>query len=159
MVFPDHRAAIRSGLPTADVPMIGVAIAARFYFLDVLCPGCRQVKQVDLRTLNRHERTTLHGLIPKLSCRSCQPNPPFARLLPLSQHEWVSKNRPAFLAHLLHPGLLLTASPHSRAHASGRTWSRSRDLVRLLGQRLVVEGLRPVGSSPGLIWSCQQATF
>ena len=44
-------------------PMTGVAIAARFYFLDVLCPGCRQLKQVDLRKLERHERTTLHGLI------------------------------------------------------------------------------------------------
>jgi hypothetical protein len=44
-------------------PMVGVAIAARFYFLDVFCPGCRQIKQVDLRKLDRHERTTLHALI------------------------------------------------------------------------------------------------
>jgi hypothetical protein len=29
-------------------PQVGVAIAARFYFLDVYCPGCRQVKPVDL---------------------------------------------------------------------------------------------------------------
>jgi len=48
-------------------PMVGVAVAAQFYFLDVFCPGCRQIKQVD------HERTTLHGLIPLLSCQSCQP--------------------------------------------------------------------------------------
>jgi hypothetical protein len=34
-------------------PVIGVAVAARFYFLDVCCPGCRQIKQVDLRTLER----------------------------------------------------------------------------------------------------------
>src|SRR5215208_432363 len=68
-------------------PMIGVAIAARFYFLDVFCPGCRQVKQVDLRTLDRHRQTTLHGLIPKLSCKNCKRNPPFAKLLRLSQHE------------------------------------------------------------------------
>jgi hypothetical protein len=47
-------------------PMVGVAVAARFYFLDVFCPGCRQLKQVDLRKLDRHERT-LHGLIPLLS--------------------------------------------------------------------------------------------
>jgi len=78
-------------------PMIGVAIAAQFYFLDVLCPGCHQVKQVDLRTLNRHERTTLPGLIPKLSCRSCQPNPPFAKLVRLSQHAWASGNEPAHM--------------------------------------------------------------
>jgi hypothetical protein len=60
--------------------MISVALAARYYFLDVFCPGYHQVKQVDLRTVQRHERTTLHGLIPSLSCRNCQPHPPFARL-------------------------------------------------------------------------------
>ena len=77
--------------------MIGVAVAARFYFLDVCCPGCRQIKQVDLRTLDRHERTTLHGLIPLLSCRSCQPHPPFARLARLfSQRQWESEHKPAY---------------------------------------------------------------
>jgi len=78
-------------------PMVSVAVAAQFYFLDVFCPGCRQIKQVDLRTLDRHERTTLHGLIPMLSCQSCQPPPPFARLVRLSQHRWESKNRPAYM--------------------------------------------------------------
>jgi hypothetical protein len=37
-------------------PTIGVALAARFFWLDVFCPGCRQVKQVDLRKLDRHHR-------------------------------------------------------------------------------------------------------
>jgi hypothetical protein len=78
-------------------PMIGVAIAARFYFLDAYCPGCRQLKQVDLRKLERHERTTLYGLIPLLSCRSCQPSPPFARLVRLSQHAWESPHAPAYV--------------------------------------------------------------
>jgi len=78
-------------------PMVGVAVAAKFYFLDVFCPGCRQVKQVDLRTLDRHERTTLHGLIPLLSCRNCHPQPPFARLVRLSQHQWETGNRPAYM--------------------------------------------------------------
>jgi hypothetical protein len=75
----------------------GRAIAAKFNFLNVYCPGCRQIKQVDLRKLDRHERTTLHGLIPMLSCRSCQPQPPFARLVRLSQHEWQSKSKPAYM--------------------------------------------------------------
>ena len=78
-------------------PMVGVAIAARFYFLDAFCPGCRQVKQVDLRKLDRHERTTLHGLIPMLSCQRCQPQPPFARLVRLSQRQWETGNRPAYM--------------------------------------------------------------
>jgi len=50
----------------------------------------------DLRKLDRHERTPLHGLIPLLSCKSCQPHPPFARLVRLSQHQWQSENRPAY---------------------------------------------------------------
>ena len=52
-------------------PMIGIALAAKFYFLDVWCPGCRQRKQVDLRKLERHPQTTLYGLIPKFSCTAC----------------------------------------------------------------------------------------
>ena len=78
-------------------PMVAVAVAAKFYFLDVSCPGCGQLKQVDLRKLDRHERTTLHGLIPLLRCQSCQPNPPFARLVRRSQYQWETGNRPAYL--------------------------------------------------------------
>ena len=51
----------------------------------------------DLRKLDRHERTTLHGLIPLLSCQSCQPQPPFARPVRLSQHQWETGNRPAYM--------------------------------------------------------------
>ena|SRR5688572_17272873 len=76
-------------------PTIGVAIAAEFFWLDVWCPGCRQLKQVDLHTLDRHPQTSLYGLIPALSCRSCQPSPPFAQLVKLSQHQWASRNAPA----------------------------------------------------------------
>lgn len=78
-------------------PALGVAIAARFYFLDVWCPGCRQLKQVDLRNLERHPQTTLYGLIPALSCQSCQPSPPLAQLVNLSQYEWESDNKPAYV--------------------------------------------------------------
>ena len=78
-------------------PMVGVAVAAKFYFLDVYCPGCGQLKHVDLRKLDRHERTTLHGLIPLLSCQSCQPNPPFAKLVKLSKCEWGRANKPAYM--------------------------------------------------------------
>jgi len=77
-------------------PMISVAIAARFYVLDVWCPGCRQMKQVDLRTLDRHPQTTLDGLIPALTCQSCQPSPPLAQLVRLTQYEWESPNKPAY---------------------------------------------------------------
>ena len=46
-------------------PTIGVALAAKFFWLDVMCPGCQQLKQVDLRKLDRHPQTTLYGLIPR----------------------------------------------------------------------------------------------
>jgi hypothetical protein len=75
-------------------PSIGVAVTAGFPFLDVLCPGCQQVKQIDLRTLDRHRETRLDALIPALSCRSCQPHPPFARIRALSEQAWVSPNAP-----------------------------------------------------------------
>jgi len=78
-------------------PQLGVAITAGFYFLDVWCPGCRQLKQVDLRTLDRHPQTTLFGLIPSLSCRSCQPHPPFARIRSVSAARWESTDDPPSL--------------------------------------------------------------
>ena len=56
------------------------------------CPGCRKVKQVDLRKVHRHPQTRLYGLIPSLSCQDCRPSPPFARLLHLSKYEWGSPN-------------------------------------------------------------------
>jgi hypothetical protein len=73
-----------------------VALAAKFFWLDVFCPGCRQLKQVDLRELDRHPQTTLYGLIPALSCRSCRPAPPFAQIVKLSQHQWASPNASAY---------------------------------------------------------------
>ena len=78
-------------------PMVGVAIAAGFPFLDAYCPGCRQIKQLDLRKLDRHERTTLHALIPLLSCKNCQPTPPFAKLVKLSKYEWQSATKPPYM--------------------------------------------------------------
>lgn len=73
-------------------PAVGVAVEAGFPFLEAYCPGCRQIKVVDLRKLDRHRDTTLDGLIPKLSCRNCRPHPPLAKLLRLCEHGWTSGN-------------------------------------------------------------------
>jgi hypothetical protein len=91
------NAAVRERRRAGASPTIGIAIEARFCFLDVHCPGCGQTKQIDLRQIDRHPRTRLEALIPSLSCRNCRPNPPFARLLELSEHAWQSPNRPAFV--------------------------------------------------------------
>src|ERR1041384_1821360 len=57
--------------------MVGIAIAARFYFLDAYCPGCLHFKQIDLPNLHGPERPTLYALIPFLSCQNGRPSPPF----------------------------------------------------------------------------------
>ena len=51
------------------------------------------LKQVDLRKLDRHPRMTLYGLIPKLSCTSCRPSPPFAQLVRLTAYQWWNPNK------------------------------------------------------------------
>lgn len=78
-------------------PTIGVALAARFYFLDVWCPGCQRAKQVDLRKVDRDRKMRIEGLIPSLSCRACRPSPPFARLLGLSARPRDAGNPPVSL--------------------------------------------------------------
>lgn len=62
-------------------PSIGVAIAAGHRWLQVYCPGCRQVKEVDLVAVDRHPAASLSSLIPALSCTSCPGGAPFARIL------------------------------------------------------------------------------
>jgi hypothetical protein len=73
-------------MPMLFSPTIGAAIAARYWFLWVQCPGCRTTQSVDLRTIDRHRDAMVSSVIPALSCRSCRPNAPFAELLRLSQH-------------------------------------------------------------------------
>jgi hypothetical protein len=73
-------------MPMLFSPTIGAAIAARYWFLWVRCPGCHTTQSVDLRTIDRHPDATVTSLIPALSCRACQPNAPFAELLRLAQH-------------------------------------------------------------------------
>jgi hypothetical protein len=65
-------------------PTIGAAILAGYPVLSFYCPACQQIGEVDLRNLDRHRGATIESLIPALSCRRCCPNPPFAKLLGLS---------------------------------------------------------------------------
>ena len=61
-------------------PSIGVAITAGYPWLQVYCPGCRQVSEVDLRTIDRHPAARVSSLIPALSCRRCIGSARFAKL-------------------------------------------------------------------------------
>lgn len=64
-------------------PTIGAAIRARRPWLSFICPGCRQVGDLDLRAIDRHPHASIESLIPALSCRRCSPNPPFVKLIGL----------------------------------------------------------------------------
>ena len=72
-------------MPMLFSPTIGAAIAAQYWFLWILCPACRTINAIDLRTLDRHRDAAVTSLIPALSCRSCRPNAPFAELVRLSR--------------------------------------------------------------------------
>lgn len=73
----------QAGRKPSFYPTIRTALAAETPILDVLCPACRTVGTVDIRTLKRHPGMAISGLIPSLSCRFCCDNPPFAKLIGL----------------------------------------------------------------------------
>ena len=65
--YPTMRAAITAGCP----------------WLDYMCLACRRIGEIDLRQVDRHPDASISSLIQELSCRSCRPNPPFAKLIRL----------------------------------------------------------------------------
>jgi hypothetical protein len=77
----------QAGRKPSFYPTIRTALAAQMPILDVLCPACRTVGSVDIRTLERHPGMAISGLIPSLSCRFCCGNPPFAKLIGLRRAE------------------------------------------------------------------------
>jgi hypothetical protein len=42
---------------------IGAAIAAGYPWLTFMCPGCQQIGETDLRSLDRHPNATIESLI------------------------------------------------------------------------------------------------
>lgn len=79
----NERASIRRDPDPS--PSIGVALTAGFHWLQVYCPGCRQVSEVDLRQVDRHPAARISSLIPALSCRRCIGGAPFAKLRGVTQ--------------------------------------------------------------------------
>ena len=61
-------------------PTFRAALAAKRYFLTALCPGCKQEAYIDLRETGYHPDASINCLIPRLSCKRCCPNPPFAKI-------------------------------------------------------------------------------
>jgi hypothetical protein len=72
-------------MPLLFAPTVGAAVTARYWFLWVYCPAYRTMRDIDLRTIDRHRDAAVTSLIPSLSCRLCRPNAPFAELVRLSR--------------------------------------------------------------------------
>jgi hypothetical protein len=56
-------------------PALGVALGAGYFWLDVKCHGCHQVKTVDIRSIDRHPLTALANLTLWLRCTNCGGRP------------------------------------------------------------------------------------
>jgi hypothetical protein len=83
----------RRNLPPSFFPAIGTALVAKAPILEVYCPGCRTIGEVDLREQDYPPAAPISALIPKLSCRRCCPNPPFATLVALKPHNTLGQRR------------------------------------------------------------------
>jgi hypothetical protein len=71
--------------PTHDwSPAIGTALKAGYRWLDVYCGGCRQVKSIDLASVDIHPQACLTSLILLLRCRQCGGHGPLPKLIGLS---------------------------------------------------------------------------
>jgi hypothetical protein len=81
------------GRPTSFYPTFATAKAAGRQILQVFCPGCRTIGEVDLRAHDFHAAAPISALIPKLSCRRCSPNPPLAVLIALAEHKTLGQRR------------------------------------------------------------------
>jgi hypothetical protein len=79
------RGARPSFYPTLETVML-----AGTPWLSYKCPACQTIGEVDVSTLDRHPAMSISGLISSVSCRWCCNNPPFAKLLQLTQHSTIA---------------------------------------------------------------------
>jgi hypothetical protein len=62
---------VRGGGDPDPSPAIATALTAGFRWLQVVCPNCKTVGEVDLAALDRHPETPVYGLMPSLACKRC----------------------------------------------------------------------------------------
>ena len=62
------------------VALVGAVLTAGHRWLNVYCPGCRQVAVVDLELVDRNPQAALTSLILWLRCRHCLGNAPIPEL-------------------------------------------------------------------------------
>jgi len=89
-------------MPMLFAPTIAAALSVRHHFLWVLCPGCRAVRDIDLRMLNCNRESTVTCLTSQIACGSCKSNAIFPQeLLRLSKTGVVEDVRKACARRML----------------------------------------------------------
>ena len=77
---------LAQGMPMLFAPTIGAALSVRHHFLWVHCPGCRAVRDVDLRMVNCGRGTSVTCLTSAFACGACKSTGTFPQeLLRLSK--------------------------------------------------------------------------
>jgi hypothetical protein len=79
---------LRRGGDPDPSPLLGTALTAGFRWLQIACPDCRSVGEVNLAALDRHPEASLSSLLPALSCRRCPNSRRMPRLVGLSVAPW-----------------------------------------------------------------------
>jgi len=75
---------LSSGGDPDPSPSLGTALTGGFRWLQVVCPDCRTLGEVDLALLDRHPEASISSLVPSLSCRRCPQSKRMPRLRALS---------------------------------------------------------------------------
>jgi hypothetical protein len=75
---------VQQGRRCSFFPTVETCVIAETPWLQTLCPGCRTIGEVDLRAVDNHHGASIETLIPRLSCRMCRADAPFAQLVGLT---------------------------------------------------------------------------
>jgi len=65
------KAEVASGSLILWSPTIQAAIMAGMPWLDVYCPGCKTIRTIDIRAIDRHPLASLVSLVLGLRCSWC----------------------------------------------------------------------------------------
>src|SRR5882762_6791659 len=70
------KAEVASGSLILWSPTIQAAIMAGMPWLNVYCPGCKTIRAIDIRTIDRHPLASLVSLVIGLRCTWCPGSAP-----------------------------------------------------------------------------------
>ena len=82
------NAALAAGWRTIFYPSVGTALTTGCHWLHVVCPGCQQMGEADLRKIDIHPNASIGTVVRAMSCKRCSPHPPFARPLGATRRSW-----------------------------------------------------------------------